>query len=92
MSAIATHDELFHIVAGILTAQLGINTPLSLETTLSENLGMDSIEIVELGVSLEQKLALSVSDAQLRTCITVEDICTVLQVATEQARSKEASV
>lgn len=85
MSVHLTHsDEVFSVICEMLAEQLGITTSLSLETALHDTLGMDSLEVVELGVDLEKKLALTLSDEKLRACVTLGDLVTVV-LAAEQA-------
>lgn len=86
-----TQDRVFPIILETLLEQLGIQTSLSPQTALLDDLGMDSLEIVELGVALEKKLSLSFPDARFRACVTLGDIAEVVLAAEqEQGRGETA--
>jgi acyl carrier protein len=78
-------DEVFSIICEMISAQLGISTPLEPETSLHDTLGMDSLEVVELGVDLEKKLALTLPDERLRACATLGDLVTVVLDAEQES-------
>jgi len=61
-------------VEKIIQAQIGGDTVLSLETHLQDDLGMDSLELVELGIALEHAFAIKLSDAEIRRCVTLGDL------------------
>ena len=72
-------------VEEIIRTQVGSDTDLSSETHLQDELGMDSLELVELGVALEKAFRLELPDADVRRCATVDDIVhLVLRAESEQ--------
>ncbi len=74
MSVYFTPEEVFVLVLETLRAQVGGETQLTLDTALLYDLGMDSLEIVELGVALEKKLGVPITRTQIRRCETLADV------------------
>jgi acyl carrier protein len=58
----------------IIQAQIGSDTALSPETHLQDDLGMDSLELVELGIALENAFAIELPGAVMRRCATLGDL------------------
>ena len=69
-----TQETVSSRIEEIVSRQVGSDTLLSPETHLQEDLGMDSLEIVELGVTLEHEFHVAVPDVEVRRCITLSDI------------------
>lgn len=88
MPAQLTDDNVFPILFKAVTAQVGSGAALSSSTTLQDDLEMDSLEIVELGVALEKEFALVIPDAELRACVTLEDVARVV-LAAGQGQDRE---
>ena len=61
-------------VEGIIHAQIGGENALSPGTHLQDDLGMDSLELVELGIALENAFAIKLPDAEIRRCVTLGDL------------------
>ena len=83
MTQIVTQEIVASRVETIIRKQVGSDTSLSPETHLQDDLGMDSLELVELGVTLENEFSVSIADADVRRCGTLSDI-TQLVLHTEQ--------
>ena len=69
-----TQEMVSSRVESIICEQVGSDTSLSPETHLQDDLGMDSLELVELGVTLENKFGVSLPDADVRRCVTLSDV------------------
>ena len=74
MAQIVTQEIVASRVENIIRKQVGSDTSLFPETHLQDDLGMDSLELVELGVTLEKEFHVAVPDAEVRRCITLSDI------------------
>jgi acyl carrier protein len=68
------------IIAAQLDADESTITP---ETDLSEDLGADSLDAVELAVAFEEEFGISVPDDDIIAVITVGDILAYLEGAGE---------
>ena len=77
-------------VEKIIHTQIGSTAPLSLTTNLQEDLDMDSLELVELGISLENEFDVSLPDAQVRRCSTIGDIVQLVNLAEQEPEAKSA--
>ncbi len=67
-------------VKQILTTRLGIPPEeIRLDATLADDLGMDSLDAVELAIATERQFDVSVSDEQMAKLRTVGDIVTLVQ-------------
>ena len=52
---------------------------VTLETALGEDLGVDSLDAVELNMSLEEAFEISIPDEELANFKTVQDIVTYIE-------------
>jgi acyl carrier protein len=58
----------------IIAEQLGINEDdISAESSLSDDLGADSLDIVEIAMALEEEFEVEISDADIDNIDTVKD-------------------
>jgi acyl carrier protein len=71
----------------ILTNRLGIPAEdITLDAKLIEDLGMDSLDAVELAIAAERQFGIGLSDEQISRLKTVADIIALVQrLADEQA-------
>lgn len=70
----------FDQVKDIIVKELGVTADkVTLEARLSEDLGADSIDAVELIMKLEDSFNVSVSDEQAQSIKTVSDIVKLLE-------------
>ncbi|GHO61419.1 hypothetical protein KSC_003110 [Ktedonobacter sp. SOSP1-52] len=62
---------------------------LTPETHLSDDLNIDSIELVEVGVALEKEFSKQFTITSLKSCPTVQDLVKLVEqtVAAEQVQS-----
>lgn len=71
---------IFDQVKDIIVEELGVDSAkVTLEAKLSEDLGADSIDAVELIMKLEDTFNVSVSDEQAQAIKTVADIVKLLE-------------
>jgi len=72
-------DELLKLVADVVSDVAGVPLDdIQLEKSLVDDLDVDSLAIVEIMVSLEEKAGVSVPDDQAKKLKTVGDIVTYL--------------
>jgi acyl carrier protein len=78
-------------VKQILTQRLGIPPEeIRLDATLVEDLGMDSLDAVELAIAAERQFNVSLSDEQVAKLKTVADIVALVQrLVTEQSSAAD---
>ncbi len=60
--------------------------PVPLEADLLNDLAIDSIELVDLGIKIEKHFALKLPMSDLRRCITLEEIIQLVQQIKEEER------
>lgn len=63
----------------LLRRQLGEDIEVEPSTDLLTDLGMESLEQVELGLQLEKAFNTKIPIAELRSCVTVEEITDLLE-------------
>lgn len=70
----------FEKVASILAEQLETNADdITMETELVDDLGADSLDLVDLVMTLEDEFDLEISDEQIESVRTVGDIVKYLE-------------
>lgn len=71
---------MFEKVAKIIAEKLERNVEsISLETSFVDDLGVDSLDMVELVMCLEDELGITLEDDQLEGLKTVSDVVTLLE-------------
>lgn len=71
---------LFDEVKEILVDQLGVSEDIiELKTSLSDDLDMDSLDAVDLAMTIEEQYSVEVPDEALENFKTVEDIVTFIE-------------
>lgn len=67
-------DQIFDKVKAIIVDQLGVDeTEVSTESSFIEDLGADSLDIVELIMALEEEFEIEVPDEDAEKLATVSD-------------------
>ena len=67
-------EEVFEKVKGIIVEQLGVaDTAVTLEASFIDDLGADSLDIVELVMALEEEFDIEIPDADAEKVVTVGD-------------------
>ena len=67
-------DTLASHVEQIIQQQIGSNEELSAETDLLNDLAIDSLELVEVGLRIEKQFGQKLPIADLRGCVTVGEL------------------
>ena len=68
-------EEIFEKVKGIIVEQLGVaETSVTLEASFIDDLGADSLDIVELVMALEEEFNIEIPDADAEKVVTVGDV------------------
>ena len=70
-----TGEEIFEKVKGIIVEQLGVSeTAVTTETSFIDDLGADSLDIVELIMALEEEFDTEIPDSDAEKIVTVGDV------------------
>ena len=68
-------EELFDKVKEIIVEQLGVaETAITPDASFIDDLGADSLDIVELIMALEEEFDLEIPDADAEKVVTVNDV------------------
>ncbi len=68
-------EEIFEKVKGIIVEQLGVaETSVTLDASFIDDLGADSLDIVELVMALEEEFDIEIPDADAEKVVTVGDV------------------
>ena len=68
-------EEIFEKVKGIIVEQLGVaEASVTLEASFIDDLGADSLDIVELVMALEEEIDIELPDADAEKVVTVGDV------------------
>lgn len=72
-------NEIIDKIASVLAEQLGIDkSTINENSNIVEDLGADSLDVVELLITVEETYNISVSDEEAATIATVGDIASLL--------------
>ena len=70
-----TQEEIFEKVKGIIVEQLGVaETAVTMEASFIDDLGADSLDIVELIMALEEEFDIEIPDSDAEKVVTVGDV------------------
>ena len=70
-----TSEEIFEKVKGIIVEQLRVaETAVTMEASFIDDLGADSLDIVELIMALEEEFDTEIPDADAEKVVTVGDV------------------
>ncbi len=68
-------EEVFEKVKNIIVEQLGVSeTAVVPEASFIDDLGADSLDIVELVMALEEEFDLEIPDSDAEKVVTVQDV------------------
>ncbi len=68
-------EEVFEKVKGIIVDRLGVaETAVTLEASFIDDLGADSLDIVELVMAFEEEFDIEIPDADAEKVVTVGDV------------------
>ena len=72
---IMSSEEIFEKVKGIIVEQLGVTeNTVTMEASFIDDLGADSLDIVELIMALEEEFDLEIPDTDAEKIVTVSDV------------------
>lgn len=76
-------DDVFERVKKIIVEQLGVNAEEVVPTAVfTEDLGADSLDIVELVMAFEDEFGLEISDEDAEKISTVQDVVNYIEQKT----------
>jgi acyl carrier protein len=88
-----TQAQLTTQIEELVREHVGSSTPIPLDADLINDLGMDSLELVELSLKLEKQLGVKFSIADIRRCATLDDVIQLAsQVIQDQSQGKAERV
>ncbi len=68
-------EEIFEKVKGIIVEQLGVaDTAVTMEASFIDDLGADSLDIVELIMAIEEEFNIEIPDESAEKVVTVGDV------------------
>ena len=68
-------EEILEKVKGIIIEQLGVtDTAVTMEASFIDDLGADSLDIVELIMAIEEEFDIEIPDADAEKVVTVGDV------------------
>ena len=68
-------EEVFEKVKGIIVEQLGVaENAVTMEASFIDDLGADSLDIVELIMALEEEFDIEIPDADAEKIVSVGDV------------------
>ena len=68
-------EEIFEKVKAIIVEQLGVTeASVTMEASFIDDLGADSLDIVELVMALEEEFDLEIPDSDAEKVVTVSDV------------------
>ncbi len=74
------NEEIFHKVQSILVKQLNIDVKkIRLESRITDDIGVDSLDAVELVMELEEEFGIEIPDEDVEKMIIVEHIVKYIQ-------------
>ena len=68
-------EEVFEKVKAVIVEQLGVSeTSVEMESSFIDDLGADSLDIVELVMAIEDEFDLEIPDQAAENIVTVQDV------------------
>ena len=68
-------EEILERVKGIIVEQLGVtDTAVTMEASFIDDLGADSLDIVELIMAIEEEFDIEIPDSDAEKVVTVGDV------------------
>ena len=72
---VMSSEEVFEKVKGIIVEQLGVaETAVTMEASFIDDLGADTLDIVELIMALEEEFDIEIPDADAEKVVSVGDV------------------
>ena len=77
---------IFEKLCDLISEQFSVEADtITMETTFTEDLGADSLDIVELSMALEEEFGVTIADEELPNMKTVGDIVRYLEALESKA-------
>lgn len=73
-----TQETVFAAIKEAVIAQTGFDGALLAETHIEEDLGMDSLERVDLVLRLEREFGVSLATQEVQRCATLQDLTNLI--------------
>jgi acyl carrier protein len=73
-------------VEGIVRQHVGSDAALPLDANLLEDLAIDSLELVELSITMEKEFGIRLPMSALRHCFTLEEIIQMVQQTKQEGQ------
>lgn len=70
------HSKVFNVIADTMIEDV---TKLTMATKLQEDLGADSIDIIDLSMNLEEEFDINLNEEDFAHVVTVEDVVEVVE-------------
>ena len=67
-------QEIFEKVKAIVVEQLGVEEKVIKEANFVDDLAADSLDIVELVMSIEEEFDIEIDDSEAEKIVTIEDV------------------
>ncbi|HQG97860.1 MAG TPA: acyl carrier protein [Thermotogota bacterium] len=72
--------EIYKIVKGIIVKRMGVSASTVLpQSSLTEDIGADSLELVDLMMDLEEILGIRIENSELSDVETVRDVVNLIE-------------
>ena len=82
-------EEILEKVKGIIVEQLGVaDTAVTMEASFIDDLGADSLDIVELVMALEEEFDIEIPDSDAEKVVTVGDVVDYIKENVKQFYNK----
>ena len=76
----AIDNVIFEKVQEVVAEQLGIaKDTITVESSIIEDLGADSLDVIEMLMTLEDEYGITIPDEEISTVKTIGQICDVIQ-------------
>ena len=82
-----SNENIANSVKELIREQLDVSGDLADTASFTEDLGADSLDIVELVMGLEEKFGMEISDADAEKIVTVGDAIKYIEAAKEGENS-----
>lgn len=77
-----SEDEIFQGLKELIVEQLGVDEEkVTLESVFNDDLGADSLDVVELVMAIEEKFNIEISDEDADKLSTVQDLVEYIKSA-----------
>jgi len=74
---LATQDEIYEKIKNVLIEEFEVEADdISMEANLFTDLELDSLDAIDLMVTLDKKLGIEIKTEEMQDMRTVQDVCT----------------